>query len=808
MGDLRFAWRGLSKNPGFTFVAAFSLALGIGAATALFSVIYGVLISPYPYKEPEKIWSPHIQSVKGDDEWATYGFPDFQKLEKLPAFSEVMATMPDSDMLLTGDFAPQTFRAVRVTGGAFQFLGVRPVIGRGIQPTDFLSTGEGADVIVLSFRMWQKLFAGDAAALGKTLRLNDHSYQVIGVMPPRFGWWTGDGFWMPLGREIEADGRNCVPIARLKEGATAAAAETQLHALHESMAKENPGKFPKDGFRSRLVNYLDMTVASGEMQKTLWLLFGAVVLLLLIACANVANLSLARGSARAREMAIRVSMGADRARLIRQLLTESVLLSTIGGVAGVLLAFWTTRAIVALMPPFYVPNEARIAINGWVLLFSVAVSMVTAIFFGLAPALQASKVDLTDGLKDSGKGSGASIHGGNTRKALVVVEVALSVVLLVAAALMVRTFLALENVELGFRPENVIAGSVQLPAKRYATLEQRNRFGLELLERVKRIPGVTSASIGNGGTPFNGLNSPVTLEGRADGEERQMNVTLASAEYLSAMRIPLIDGREFTEREVADGAPIGIVNQAALKFWPAGENPVGRRIKLDFLQNPGRALKREGAIEYVTIVGVMGDTRAGLRRGADPVVILPFTLIAPTGRTIVLRTTAEPAVVFNSVRAQLGEMDKEQPFGEIGTMGEVVARQMIQPRFTMALFAAFALIGLALAAVGIYSVLSFFVTRRTHEIGVRMALGAQWKDILQLVLATGGKLVGSGLAVGLIAGFAVTRLLQSHVFGVTTADPISYGAGAVVLAAIGFLACYVPARRAARVNPTEALRYE
>src|SRR5438552_1768707 len=539
MNDLRFAFRQLLKNPGFTAVAVLTLALGIGAATALFSVVYAVLISPYPYARPGEIWTPGLRSINADQRMRPYRLNEYLEMARLPVFSDVMATGPGS-VLLTGEFAPDTLRGIRLSVNAFNFLGVPPLFGRTIQPSDIRSTGEPEPVTVISFRRWQKLFGSDTNILGKTLRLDDQPHTIIGVMPPRFGWWTDDGVWLPLGIDSR-DQRGVFPITRLKPGVSACVAEQQLHSLQLQLAKENPSGFPQEKFTTLLTNYLDITAASGEMQRSLQLLFGAVGFLLLIACANVANLQLARATSRAREMAIRLSVGAGRGRLVRQLLTESVLVSLLGGLLGLLFAFWITSLMVALMPGFYVPNEARIEVNSYVLFFCVIVSALTGILFGLVPALQSSRPDLVEALKEEARGSSASA-GGRTRSLLVIAEVALSVVLLVSAGLTIRSFVALQKVELGFHPERVMTVNLPLPPRHYATWNERNRFAQELLERVKNLPGVQAATIGNGGLPFGGPQSAFAIEGRTDAETRQLMLQLVSADYLRTAGVPLRQG--------------------------------------------------------------------------------------------------------------------------------------------------------------------------------------------------------------------------------------------------------------------------
>lgn len=804
--DVRYAVRSFRRSLAFTLVALLSLTLGIGATSAIFSVVYGVLIAPYPYAKPGEIWAPQIRAVDGRGGRGHF-LTELRPLSELPAFSDVMATSIET-VLLTGDFAPESFGGVLLSGNAFNFLGVPPVVGRTIQPSDIRPDGEAEPVVVLSHRLWVRLFDGDRSAVGRTLRLNNRPHTIVGVMPPRFGWYGSESFWLPLS-PTRRDVPWINPIMRLAPGMSKEVAEPQLHAFHQRLASEQPSTFPSQGFTTTLRNYLDVTVASGEMRTSLRLLLGAVAFLLLIACANVANLQLARGSARAREMAVRMSIGAGRRRLVRQLLTESVLLSLVGGVAGVLFAFGATSAIVGLMPEFYVPNESRVTINTPVLLFSFVVSVFTGIVFGLVPAVQTSKPDLTDALKAS-RATGAGAQGGRTRNLLVVVEVALSVVLLVSAALTVRTFLVLQNTDVGIQAERVLMVGVPLPPVKYATLDQRNNFAKELLERVSSLPGVEAATLGNGGAPFGGPQSAFTIVGQPAAEQRRIMVNLVGPDHFRTFGIALRGGRMFDASEVLRGDRIAVINEAALKFWPAGENPIGARLRLGVLERPpSSALADSQGTPEVTIVGIVANTRnAGFRDDPAPVVVMPYSVVAPLQRTLAVRTVGDPHLLLNAVRAQVRAIDVDQPLGRPITLGEVLGQQVIQPRFTMSLFSAFAALGLALAAAGIYSVLSFHVTRRTHELGVRMALGAPRRHVLGLMLTMGGRLVLAGLAVGVPVSLVSTRLLRSQLFGVEPADPIAYAAVAVLLVLVSLVACYIPARRAADVDPMIALRQE
>jgi putative ABC transport system permease protein len=801
--DLGYAVRSFRRSPSFTLVALLSLTLGIGATSAIFSVIYGVLIAPYPYAKPGEIWAPQVSALDGRGGRA-HLLDELKPLTELPAFSDVMATSIET-VLMTGDFAPESFNGVLLSGNAFNFLGVAPVTGRTIQPSDIRPDGSAEPVVVVSHRLWMRLFEGDRSAIGRTLRLNGQPHTIIGVMPPRFGWYGSEGFWLPL-----SPTRSDVPwinaIVRLAPGVSKAAAEAQLTAFHQRLAEEKPATFPPQGFTTTLRNYLDVTVASGEMRTSLRLLLGAVAFLLLIACANVANLQLARGTARAREMAVRMSIGAGRRRLLRQLLTESVLLALAGGVLGVWFAFGAIRSIVGLMPEFYVPNESRVTNNIPVLAFSFVVSLLTGIVFGLVPALQTSKPDVTDALKAS-RSTGAGMHGSRTRNLLVVVEVALSVVLLVSAGLTVRTFFALQNVDAGVDADRVLMVGVPLPPAKYGTLEDRNRFAQELLERVGNLPGVQTASIGH---PFGGPQTPFAIAGQPADESKRIVVNLVGADHLRTFGIQLRRGRMFDASEVRRADRVALVNEAALKLWPAGEDPVGARLKLGVLERPpARTLIDTAQPPEVTIIGVIANSRnAGLRTDPAPVVVLPYSVIAPVQRMLTVRTVSDPNLLVNAVRAEVRAMDPEQPLGRPITLSEVLGTEVTQPRFTMALFSTFGALGLALAAAGIYSVLSFHVTRRTHELGVRMALGAPRRHVLGLMLSMGGRLVFLGLLAGVAASVASTRLLRSQLFGVQPLDPLAYAVVIVLLGAVTLAACYIPARRAAAVDPMVALRQE
>ena len=807
LADARLALRHLWRQPAFTAIAAGTLALGIGAATALFSVVYGVLISPYPYAAPDEIWAPGLTTASGPQRVRPFRHDAVEEMRRLPAFADVMATAPGT-RLLTGAFAPETVTTIEVSANGFGFLGVAPVLGRTIQPGDVASTGEARPVAVLSFQRWQQGFGGASDVLGKTLRLDDVDHQVIGVMPPRFGWWTHDGVWVPLGRSQPA--QMVFPIARLRDGTTTAVAEQQWQALLPALAAADPTGLPRDGARGTLTNYLDVTSASGPMQQSLRLLFGAVGLLLLIACANVANLQLARASVRSREIAVRLSMGAGRAQIVRQLLTESIVIGLLGGVAGLACAYAIIDVIVRLMPGFFVPNEARIELNGLALAFCTGVSVCSGIAFGLAPALQTSNPDLASSLKDEARGSSGGGRG-RTRNALVIGEVALSVVLLVSAVLTVRSFVTLQRMDLGFVPDGMVSVGVPLPPRTYDTLESRDRFARELVDRVRGLPQVTAVSIGNGGMPFGGPSSTYAIDGQPGADGQRVQVHLASEDYWRVLGAPMRRGRSLTDREVAAAEPVAVINEAFARRWPAGVDPIGRRVGLDLLASVGNENVRvkEGLSPLVTVVGVMADVRnEGLQRESQPAAVVPYTLVAPPQRTLSVRTSGQMAPLMKALREVTLQMEPSLPLSAPYTGSEAIADQTAQPRFTMALFAGFGGLGLVLAMAGLYSVLSYVVSMRRREIGIRMALGAKPSQIMGLVGRTGVALVTTGLAIGGVGSVLLARMLASQldVFARGSLDLAAFGTVAILLGLAALAACMLPAWRAAGIPPTESMR--
>ena len=684
----------------------------------------------------------------------------------------------------------------------FDVMGVPPLIGRTPTPAD--SAPGAPAVAVLGYKFWMQQFGGDPGVLGRSMRLNDTVRTVIGVMPPRF-MWRGADVYVPIvfHRGEFLEGVHYVHLlGRLKPGVTEAQAETDLRPIIADLKQREPAAFPEK-WRVGLLSFKE-SFPSG-LREVLWILFGAVGMLLLIACANVSNLLLSRAATRQREIALRASLGATRGRLVLQLLTESALLSTLGGVLGAALAFGALRVILAMVPPDSIPDEAKVAIDRPVLLFTLGVSFVTALLFGLAPALNASRAQLVTALKESAQGAGAGFRRISASGGLVVIEVAMSLVLVVGATLMMRTVMAIENQNLGIRTDHLLTIRVPLSPQRYADAPHRVTFFDELLRRVESLPGVEAAAINTGMHPFfSRIETPVDIPSSSQMDTRPVLIHEVSRDYTKVFGIALIEGRLFTDSEIAGRSPLAIANQSFVRrYFPASE-PLGRTVRVPRLRT-----ELPLASDAFQIVGVVNDVlNRGLTREIAPELYLPYTMTGNANFLEVL-TNTDPAALAKTVVAQVYALDPGQPVTDVRTMRALLNDwEYSGPRFSVVLLAVFAALGLTLAVVGVYGVVSNAVAQRTHEIGVRKALGAHSGDVLHLVFRFGARFILLGIAVGLAASIAAARVLGSQLWHVSPHDPVALVSVVVLLLAVGFLACWVPARRAMRVDPLVALRYE
>ncbi len=801
--DIRFGVRMLLKSRTTTIVALLALTLGIGANTAIFSVVNAVLLRSFPYTDPERIvlvWEKK-QGGRTDQNVINLGnFSDWK--EQNQVFSD-MAVFFDRAINLTSDGEPEEVPVQFGTTNLFSVLGTNPVVGRGFLPDDGL---EGQPrVVVISYALWQRRFGGDTQIIGRDITLNNQATTVIGVMPAGFGWHIQKGtqvskpadVWLPFQISNEMRGRRgrfASAVARLKPGVTIQQAQAEMDTIGARLAQQYPMFNTLWG-----VNVVPLrTQFTGEIKRPLLILLGSVGFVLLIACANVANLLLARASARRREIAVRAGLGASRWRIARQLLTESVLLSVIGGTLGVLVAWWGTKALVALSPPALIDLN-RVSVNLSVLLFTLGLAVLTGLIFGLAPALQATRFDLHDSLKEGGKNVGGGGH--RLRSVFVITQVALALVLLVGAGLFVRSLNRLQAVDPGFNAQNLLTVRVTLPP-RYEEEPKRIEFFKEAIARMKAIPGVEAAGAINT-PPFTGLYSGTTVEvdGRDLPPDQQLKtgVCVTDVNYFQAMQIPLKQGRFYTEQEATEIRHVVLVNEAFVKKNLGGENPLGRKLTI--------YMKNENVPSE--IIGVVGDHKhLGLDTAVEPVAYWPHPELVYPGMTIVLRTNGDAGAVAPPAREVIRALDPQQPIGEISTMESLLATSVARSRFIASLLTVFSIIALVMAAVGIYGVMSFSVLQRTHEIGVRMALGAQRIDVLKLVVMKGVVLALIGVVVGLAASFALTRLISTLLFEVTATDSVTFAAVSVGLFLVTLLSCYLPARRATRVDPLKALRYE
>jgi len=806
--DLRYGFRTLTRKPGFTIVAIIALALGIGANTAIFSVINSVLLRPLAYREPERlvVINHDYPKIGLKASVSAIGYTHYRDNAK--SFESVIA-MTGGGFNLTGVGDPEQVNGSRVSHNFFSSLGAEARLGRVFLPEED-QPGRN-NVVVLSHGFWQRRFAGDPGIVNKTITLNDESYYVVGIMPPSFQFGRELGqvvdLWTPIAFNPQLLSYNNLTneflfvFARLKPGVTIGQAQAELDTIAANLRQQY---LPWAGSRSEwgLTTESLTELVIGNIRQSLWILMGIVGLVLLIACANVANLLLARAADRQKEMAVRTALGAGRWRVIRQLLTESALLSLIGGAIGLSLAWLGINALVKVNE-VQIPRANAIGVDWRVLGFTLGVSLLTGIVFGLVPALQISKADLHETLKEGGR-TGSSGARAWVRNTLVVLEMALALVVLVSAGLLIRSFWRLQQVNPGFAPRNVLAMSLLLPATKYREPAQRDNFYKEALQRIRALPGVLSAGA-TSVLPLSGNNSSGSfrIEGRVVPQGQLSphgDRWAATTDYFSTMKIPIIRGRFFEDRDTMVSQPVAIIDETmARKYWP-DEDPLGKRIT--FQGGPNNPIWRE-------IVGIVGHVKHKDLEGESRVqYYIPHSQTQNPFMTLVVRSSGDPASLTGVVRGAIGGLDKDLPVFRVKTMEQFVSDSMAQRRFAMTLVGIFASVAMALACVGLYGVLSYSIMQRSHEIGIRMALGARAADVLRLVVGQGMLLALAGVALGSVAAFLLTRLMANLLFGVKATDPLTFAAIALLLTLVALVACFAPARRATKVDPIVTLRSE
>ena len=796
--DFRYAVRMLVKKPGLVVVIVLTLALGIGANTAIFSVLDAVLIRPLAYPDPDRlvmIWQNDLTEGDGQTTVSPPNFLDWRKESE--SFQSMAFFLPEA-FNLTGGVEPERLRGARVSADWFSVLGQSPSRGRGFHPDD---DQPGTDpVVVLSHGLWDRRFGSDPGLLGQTLTLGAVPHTVVGIMPPGFAFPRKCELWVPyILSEGERNQRGDVylqALGRLRKGVTLAVAQAEMDTIAKRLEQAYPETNTHSGVL--LVRLHDQMVQ--RARPALVALLGAAGFVLLVACANVANLLLAHGSTRTREIAIRGALGASRNRLFSQFMIESVFLSLTGGTLGVLAALWGTEALIRLAPSGF-PRLGEAHIDARVVGFAFMVSVLTGVVFGALPAFQGSRCDLHGSLKEGGLRGTGTRSTQRLRQTLVVSEVALAFVLLVGAGLMIRSLVSLQRVDPGFDPRGTLTTAIELPVSKYPEEYQQAAFFKEVVERVEALPGVRCA--GSVTTlPMSGGNLVYgfTIEGRPApraGERPAAGLDAVTPHYLRAMRIPLLKGREFTERDDASAPKVVIINETmARTHWP-GEDPIGRHLVLE-----GSEATRE-------IVGVVGDVKhRGLSVDFRSEMLCPLSQVQASFGNLVIRAEGDPMALASAIRHAVWSVDPDQTLGPMRTVEQYVAASTSRPRFTMLLLGVFAVLALVLSAVGIYGVMSFSVHQRSHEIGIRMALGAKAADVAGLVLSQGIALVALGVGIGLAGAFGVTRVLRSMLFSVSPTDAPTLVGVAVLLGLIALLACYIPTRRAMKVDPMVALRYE
>ena len=812
--DMRYGVRMLLKNPGFTLIAVLTLALGIGANTAIFSVLNFVLLKPLGYANGDQlvmVWERNLKKGFSETPTSFANFVDFRDNVK----SVELAAFTDANFNVTGGDQPQRVAGMRVSANLFSVLGTNPLPGgRWFAPHED-QPGSG-HVVILSNGLWQRSFGGNANEVNQPIQLNGQSYTVIGVMPANFKFppsfsasvagseetLLNAELWVPLTTDdlpLVREIRNLKMIGRLKPGVTAPQAQAEINGVASRLDKEYPDV--NGGIESHVIPLHQQV--TGDISLALWVLMAAVGLVLLIACANVANLLLAKATSRQKEIAIRTAIGATRTRILRQLLTESLLLGVLGGALGLLFAIFGARTLIALVT-VNIPRLKDFSFDSRALIFTLGISLFTALVFGLAPALDASKVNLNEALKEGGRSSGGGSARNKLRNVLVIAEVALAVVLVTGSGLMFRSFLKLQRVNPGFNPANLLTLEIELPEASYKVDQQQRNFQQQLLQKVRTIPGVVNAATVDN-LPFSGnaFNSSFIVEGRPIPpvtERPRAYYRVISPDYFSTMGMQIIRGNPFTDRDTADVPGVAIINDvAARKFWP-GEEPLGKKIKR------GRP---ESKNPWVTIVGIVSSgAQNSLRESAQAEIYTPYLQNTTGTFTLVARTSTDARTMAASIRKEVWATDKDLPVTNLKLMDELIANSVAQPRFYAILLSVFAGLALVLAAVGVYGVMSYSVTLRTHDIGIRMALGARPIDIFKHVIWQALILAAIGLGIGLALAITSTRVLSSLLYDISATDPMTLAATALVLLVVALLASYIPARRATKVDPMVTLRYE
>jgi putative ABC transport system permease protein len=790
MNDLKFAFRQLLKNPGFAAVAVLTLALGIGANTAIFSVVNAVLLRPLSFPEPERLF---VVGLKGGP--GTLSGGDFEDIEKnSKAFSHV-AVFDTRYFNLSGDAAPERITSSTVSHDFFPTLAVEPLIGRGFLPEEHQPGGE--KVAILSHGLWQRWFGGDQNVISRVVKLDGQNYNVVGVMPPAFDFPNQAALWVPLAPSpnstTDYTGYFLNMVVRLKTNVAAGAALVELSTISKRVESKYPDY--RKNWRWALTPLHEHLV--GSVRRTLLVLLGTVGFVLCIACTNVANLLLNLAARRHREMSIRAALGATRRRLLRQSLTESLLLAGIGGAVGLVFAYLSMELLSALFP-VTISRTAPIAINTTVLWFTSGISVMAGLFFGLAPALQTRWSDLRASLTEGGRTSTSGLILRRLQSSLVIFEVALTFMLLAGAGVLMKSFYLLNQVPLGLQPEHVLTARVDLAPFRYSTPQLRNNFQQELLGRIQSFPGVQNAGVISA-LPFSGAKafSSFSVEGRDESDEMLVaGLRSISGDYFRAMGIPFLQGRDFDARDNEGSLPVTIINEAmARKYWPH-TSPIGQRVK------PGAALWSE-------IVGVVGSVRHdSMAKEPEPEMFFPFVQSPGTRINLVVRTRSDLALMAASIRDTVAALDKDQPVFGIQSMHQWLSQSIAEPRLRVILLGTFAGLALVLSLVGIYGVISYSVSQRTQEIGIRMALGAQGRDVLRLVLSHGFRLAMLGLVLGFGGSVALSRFLAVFLYQVKPTDAFTYATVTLLLTVAALMACYVPARRATRIDPIRSMRYE